>query len=88
MSPDTARLDHTRLLNAAVHVPSTLSVLHGGTSTARYRVVNSWRADPGQFSRAVKHNALYLLCSGIARVFYGEFDGRRKKRVLIKVIGE
>ena len=22
------------------------------------------------------------------RIFYGEFDGRRKKRVLVKVIGE
>ena len=22
------------------------------------------------------------------RIFYGEFDGRRKKRVLIKIIGE
>jgi thiamine phosphate synthase YjbQ (UPF0047 family) len=22
------------------------------------------------------------------RIFYGEFDGRRKKRVLVKIIGE
>ena len=23
-----------------------------------------------------------------ARIFYGEFDGRRRKRVLVKIIGE
>ena len=24
---------------------------------------------------------------GVKRIFYGEFDGRRRKRVLIKLIG-
>jgi hypothetical protein len=30
----------------------------------------------------------YMLRSESVGVFYGEFDGRRRKRVLIKIIGE
>jgi secondary thiamine-phosphate synthase enzyme len=29
-----------------------------------------------------------LDCGTWERIFYGEFDGRRKKRVLVKIIGE
>jgi thiamine phosphate synthase YjbQ (UPF0047 family) len=33
-------------------------------------------------------NRRKLKGTGRFQIFYGEFDGRRKKRVLVKVIGE
>jgi hypothetical protein len=34
------------------------------------------------------HRQLGVFAAGWEQIFYGEFDGRRKKRVLVKIIGE
>src|SRR5213078_211027 len=67
---------------------------HAPTSQYRHNDTGEDNADAHLKRQVMGREVVVAITSGKLdfgpweRIFYGEFDGRRKKRVLIKVIGE
>ena len=68
------------------HIQDTDTIL---TKTMRMLKPPATRLHPGDFDRpAVAVTNGKLDFGPWEQIFYGEFDGMRKKRVLVKIIGE
>ena len=64
--------------------------LFGGTANAAAKVViqYDWLMSNGQIGDVVAVTNGQLDFGPWEQIFYGEFDGKRRKRVLVKIIGE
>ena len=67
---------------------------HAPTSQYRHNLTGEDNADAHLKRQVMGREVVVAITNGKLdfgpweRIFYGEFDGRRKKRVLVKVIGE
>src|SRR5258706_8906396 len=67
---------------------------HAPTSQYRHNLTNKDNADAHLKRQVMGREVVVVITKGKLdfgpweQIFYGEFDGRRKKRVLIKIIGE